>query len=425
MTKSSVKVKYLSSIHPHFRDGLLKGNIEELDETDSVFHNSPHQYFESRPMKSNEKNVKYTDAEKEPGYWENMSLADFWADYEIVYNKNAKSTEKENSVQTLQNGKGFIRKRNEPAVLRYYLPYDNDDDLARGLLILFLPFRDEMKEIHEQDVKELLNIKKDLINQKRSRFEKYQLMNDLINLIQKESVKNDGEDLEVDDCIDAETTSAEDIDEFSKWAKNQALKELSKFKSLTELRDVVTLRGQISELNGQQRKVFDDICERMVSSDINEPPFYLFIAGEAGTGKSHLVRLLIEAIKIIKINPGDEIRKPPVLTMAPTGNAAFIIGGRTIDSSLMFAQNEPDRYVPTDPGRMASMKYQYEDVGVIFIDEISMVGSMKLTKINFRFQDLADGENKLKFMGGRSLISSGISLFNTSFNVRYYLSFLN
>ena len=90
----------------------------------------------------------------------------------------------------LQNEKGFIRKRLEPAVLRYYLPYDNDEDLARGLLILFLPFRDEMKEIHQNDVTELLSANKDLIQSKRERFEKYQLMNDLINSIQKESEKN-------------------------------------------------------------------------------------------------------------------------------------------------------------------------------------------------------------------------------------------
>ena len=34
MTKSSVKVKYLSTIHPSCRDGLLKGKIEELSEND-------------------------------------------------------------------------------------------------------------------------------------------------------------------------------------------------------------------------------------------------------------------------------------------------------------------------------------------------------------------------------------------------------
>ena len=121
-----------------------------------------------------------------------------------------------------------------------------------------------------------------------------------------------------------------------------------------------------------------------------------------------IIRILWFPVKILKIKPGDEIKKPAVLTMAPTGNAAFIIGGRTIDSALGFAPTETNRYVQNDPARMATMKYQYEDVDVMFIDEISMVGSMKLTKINFRLQDLADGVNKLKFMGGRSLVASGI-----------------
>ena len=68
---------------------------------------------------------------------------------------------------------------------------------------------------------------------------------------------------------------------------------------------------------------------------------------------------------------------------------------------------ESNRYNQAEASRMARMKFLYEDVKVIFIDEISMVGSMKLSKINFRLQDLADGDNKLKFMGGISLVASG------------------
>ena len=52
MTRSSVKVKYISTIHPHHRDGLLKKNIEDLKEDESVFHMSPHQYYEAGPGKS-------------------------------------------------------------------------------------------------------------------------------------------------------------------------------------------------------------------------------------------------------------------------------------------------------------------------------------------------------------------------------------
>jgi pantothenate kinase len=61
------------------------------------------------------------------------------------------------------------------------------------------------------------------------------------------------------------------------------------------------LRSNISTLNAHQRRLFDDFTERIVSTDNNEKPCYLFLAGEAGTGKSHLVQLLIEAVKIVKL----------------------------------------------------------------------------------------------------------------------------
>ena len=199
--------------------------------------------------------------------------------------------------------------------------------MARGLLILFMPFRDEMAEIHQNDVIKLLSEKNDMVRNKRKKFEKYHLMSDLIDLIQKTNEKNVGCETDDEECEETETTAAEDIEDFNSWARNQAAKELSKFKDLLDLSDIVELRQRISELNDQQRRIFDDFCERMVSNDIDEPPVFLFITGNAGTGKSHLVRLLIEAVKIIKILPGDDLKKPPILTMAPTANASFIIGG--------------------------------------------------------------------------------------------------
>ena len=93
--------------------------------------------------------------------------------------------------------------------------------------------------------------------------------------------------------------------------------------------------------------------------------------------------------------------------MAPTANAAFIIGGKTIDSALGFSPADLNRYTEAHPARMAKMKFQYEDVQVIFCDEISMVGSMKLSKINFRLQDLVAGSRKHEFMGGISFVASG------------------
>ena len=124
---------------------------------------------------------------------------------------------------------------------------------------------------------------------------------------------------------------------------------------------------KISELNFEQRRIFDDICERVVSKNINEHSFYIFISGEAGTGKSHVVRLLFEAVKIIQTRPGDDIKKPVVLVTAPTANAAFIIGGKTIDSCLGFNFLDKSHYTQADPGRMSMMKFLYEDVDILFI----------------------------------------------------------
>ena len=53
------------------------------------------------------------------------------------------------------------------------------------------------------------------------------------------------------------------------------------------------------------------------------------------------------------------------------------------------------------------MRYQFQDVHTVFCDEISMVGSSKLLKINFRLQDLSDGNKQQEYMGGKSFIASG------------------
>ena len=93
--------------------------------------------------------------------------------------------------------------------------------------------------------------------------------------------------------------------------------------------------------------------------------------------------------------------------MAPTANAAFIVGGKTIDSVLGFAPTDNNRYTQASSGKMAMMRHEFEDLHAIFCDEISMVGSMKLSRINYRLQDIVDESRKHAFMGGISFIASG------------------
>ena len=124
------------------------------------------------------------------------------------------------------------------------------------------------------------------------------------------------------------------------------------------------------------------------------------------------MRTMIDAVKYLKLNPNEELTKPSVVVGAPTANAAHIVGGRTLDSIFGFAPSDRNRYIPCDPALLASMKFQYENVKTFFIDEISMVGSSKLTKINYRLQEMADGQDKKRFMGGKSIVVSGECFYN-------------
>ena len=119
----------------------------------------------------------------------------------------------------------------------------------------------------------------------------------------------------------------------------------------------------------------------------------------------------MEATKFIKIKSGVELQKISAVVMAPTANAAYIIGGKTIDSVLGFFPIEGNSYIQAKPNKLAMMKHQFEDLSLIVCDEISLVGSSKLLKINFRLQDLFGGARQQEYMAGINFIASGIRNF--------------
>ena len=68
--------------------------------------------------------------------------------------------------------------------------------------------------------------------------------------------------------------------------------------------------------------------------------YRIFLSGPGGTGKSHIVRLIQRDMsKFFKhtVKPDDD--QPIVLITAPTGSAAFQIGGSTIHSAFLLHDN--------------------------------------------------------------------------------------
>ena len=135
-------------------------------------------------------------------------------------------------------------------------------------------------------------------------------------------------------------------------------------------------------------------------------PFYEFISAGAGAGKSMLIRCLNESLiryfdKIHGANPDME----KVLWAAPTGKAAYIIGGLTLHSAFSLPVNQfsgemsdlSANVCNTLRNRLIQLKLQ-------IIDEGSMVGSKMLKQLNESLRQIMDSN---QHFGGVSIICVG------------------
>ena len=154
--------------------------------------------------------------------WDAMELAEFVASYNIVYKSSINKGKKENVIK-LQNNRGFIIKRKNKCVVRYFLKYENEEEYFRALCILFLPFRNEKVDIHEKNVVNLFNANKEKIEEKRKHYEKHAGMVDLIKEV--ENGKEISDDLEPNDAdtqfnssfYDRGPPTIEDLNDGKSW----------------------------------------------------------------------------------------------------------------------------------------------------------------------------------------------------------------
>ena len=65
-------------------------------------------------------------------------------------------------------------------------------------------------------------------------------------------------------------------------------------------------------------------------------PYRIFLSGPGGACKSHVIKLIhTGTIEVLKLSGAIEPDQVCVLLTAPTGGAAFIIGGVTMHSVLL------------------------------------------------------------------------------------------
>ena len=120
----------------------------------------------------------------------------------------------------------------------------------------------------------------------------------------------------------------------------------------------------------------------------------VFLTGEAGTGKSTIVKEF------------NRRSSKNCIFLAPTGIAAVNIGGSTIHSFLRFAPGPMSEESIESIGNKRQREL-IRSVEVVIIDEISMVRSDLFWAVDYRLRQVSQGRNKKLPFGGKQVILVG------------------
>ena len=378
--------------------------------------------------------------QRRPKALENVCLADFAAWYNYVRDKKAnvektnlydENTEDDviNDLDEIQQkeypvkgGMKFVKRKKAKIIRSVRYNEDHDpENYYREQLMLYTTWRNENKLAQGYDSYENKYdaLKEDIVS-KRKQYEGVAC--DLDNAI--ESFEGDTDDIGCSIAPGAQHSNEIDagigsnLSEFygcfhpgaeTLHSRYDMLNDVGIFARTQddEIQQVHRLgdteyRSLARSLNKEQKEFFYHVLHCVKTSNRT---LSLFLSGGAGVGKSRVTNALYEALirfydHQVGANP-DEIK---VLKMAPTGKAAYNIGGNTIHSALKVPANRGFAYYALDTDRLNTLRCQLGKLKLILIDEISMVGAGMLHFINLRLQQIM-GNNAL--FGGISIIAVG------------------
>ncbi|KEG08818.1 PIF1 helicase-like protein [Trypanosoma grayi] len=183
-------------------------------------------------------------------------------------------------------------------------------------------------------------------------------------IIVEEEEEEDGDDNDIDNDIVKDITRTLG-DEASPIASAPLL--ASETSAPEHIRFSESLPQEVVGLSAEQQTVFDLVVRRGRS---------VFLTGGAGTGKSHLLRAIIEALP-----------RQTTFVTATTGIAALNLGGRTLHSFAGCGIVDRHRHTPQDVfntvrGKKTAKK-NWRTCRVLVVDEVSMMDGWFLSVLEY------------------------------------------
>ncbi|XP_046810029.1 uncharacterized protein LOC124420612 [Lucilia cuprina] len=303
----------------------------------------------------------------------------------------------------LRNNSGYVSKRAHPAIIRF--PSFNVEvarsDYFRSLTMLYLPWRNEREELLENDNELTCTIHKTTIEQNRIQFEIFKEgeLDEIIQQVHSEinDINNNNDDYSsatqlLDDEFRALAVPEIDnniniinVDNNIHNDNNDHNQDIHLIR-LPALISELDLKTSICSLNYKQRMYLQHLLQNVMENVC----FYEYVGGGAGVGKSRLIKTIYQSVTHRLNNiPGANPELPKVLLTAPTGKAAFGIGGYTLHSLFSLPINQYSGDVrPLSSDLVNSLVTKFMHLKLIIIDEISMVGSRMLGYLDSRLKQI-------------------------------------
>ncbi|XP_047213329.1 uncharacterized protein LOC124863125 [Girardinichthys multiradiatus] len=359
--------------------------------------------------------------------FQHMCLAEFVSEYRVLYGKQIEGP---NAIPLL-NDAGYIQKRTmgKPAVIRFtrFSEKKRPEKFYRRLLKLYFPHRrdEDLKNEEHTTYKAFYDNGlcgswqvKQYVEWNRKRYEGEGKKIDKImeELTKQGPVRNAwntfAPEVELDrlECV-AERPSIDEseeqdpVPEYQVDVNSGAMPAIEIPKLSPDF-----IRQMYRSLNETQASMFYAIrhwCLQRVWGQ-NPDPFFYFLTGGAGCGKSHVIKCVYqEATKLLRQLPrfrdiGD-MSQPTVLLTAFTGTAAYNISGKTLHSVLKLPKSLKPPYKGLG-NTLDEVRAVLSNVEILIIDEISMISKDLFSYVHWRFQQI---KGNTRPFGGISVLAVG------------------
>jgi ATP-dependent DNA helicase PIF1 len=182
--------------------------------------------------------------------------------------------------------------------------------------------------------------------------------------------------------------------DWSASAENYDLRDVEKFVSNCKtdaFEDEICTEVNYSDLNTEQMSAFAKLKNHFDGKSGQEA-LLMIIQGTAGTGKSFVIHCF------------QKLLGNACLVLAPSGVAAFNVGGQTIHSALCIPIAAFQDLPAGD--RLEELQDKFKNIRYIIIDEMSMVGCTILGQIDSRLRQIF-ASNCHTVFGGCSIVLMG------------------